>query len=657
MSLRKGLEGHWTLNKNDVDSGFARDSSAYDNHGTINGGQAFTNGIYDTAFFFNGLNGGRYIDIANLDISGGYSYCVWVYPTALNVDANNNYRRLFAGDSGASLTLEESGSLTFRPYSGTTFSSGGDLQTNEWAHVAVTFDGTDRYVYVNGSQVDSYSESLSGNITTMTISTSNGDHQYKGSMQDARLYNRPLSVEEVNQIYNARRNRATSVKPFLTRPMPSDSTNLMDSSVWSPGTGGSQGNFSRNGTASENDIVLGVSPYGHTAPLWYGRSEDTDSNGDGGWNYNVPQSEIDNSFKYRQTVWVKQEFTSGTVYHGTDNANNNVEDFSGTAQGNPYYWSGDLPTMNEWYLIVGYIQPAGSSSTSEGAIYDTDGNRVTTITDYRWVSSISGDVRNRSYYYYDTNVGRGAYFFDPRFEKCDGSQPSLHEILTPAQSREPLETGLVGHFVARNNFTNGSDLYDRSPQGVDATGSGTITTTTGKLHRALDADGNSVTWDNQAFRDAVANADYAVCMWIKQDDQTSNSDWVDVIQWDDGTTKQSTKRIERGSASASSNQDYWINLGMNPGNSKGALSRNNIGIANGVWWHLGVVVDSENDEFTIYVNGSQDRQSTVDEAEIADPGTITINVGEYGGDVEDIRFYKRALTQEEIQTLYERGNQ
>lgn len=36
--LHKGLVGHWSMDDRDVDNGIIRDRSAFDNHGTLNGG-------------------------------------------------------------------------------------------------------------------------------------------------------------------------------------------------------------------------------------------------------------------------------------------------------------------------------------------------------------------------------------------------------------------------------------------------------------------------------------------------------------------------------------------------------------------------------------------------------------------------------------------
>lgn len=225
--------------------------------------------------------------------------------------------------------------------------------------------------------------------------------------------------------------RKTNIKPYKVRRKPGDPTNLMDSTQWELGTNGSQGDFSRNGATNENSIEEGVGPYGDTVNLWYGRSEDSESNSDGGWNwYKLDAADIDPTKKYRYSVWVRQEYTSGRVYHGTER----VYDYgSESYDSNPYYFSGDLPEMNEWYLIVGYNRPEGAEYAHEGAIYDTSGEKVKTIQDYRWdLDGGTDNLRFRTYYYYDTNVGRGAHFYDPRLDICDGNEPSISELTQPA---------------------------------------------------------------------------------------------------------------------------------------------------------------------------------------------------------------------------------
>jgi hypothetical protein len=305
-------------------------------------------------------------------------------------------------------------------------------------------------------------------------------------------------------------------------------------------------------------------------------------------------------------------------------------------------------TNGDWtHLALSY------ESGSGGAFY-IDGSQVSSISD-------GGDIVYPEFYGNAPTIGShggGLYEFngdvtDTRIynRALSGSEISaLYNMRSQRQQRNTLAKRLVARYCAGADSITSDTLLDVTPYNTNA-GTQSLTTQTGKFDTALDVDGNTVTFNSQPFRDAVANANYSITMWVKQDDQSSGSRFRDVIVWNDGTTKQSTKRIERASASSSTNQDYWINLGMNPNDNKGALFSNDIGVSNNTWWHLAVVVDATNNEFTVYVNGSADTQSAVDEAEIADPGNVAVNQGPYGGAIEDLRFYARPLSSDEVSRL------
>ena len=103
---------------------------------------------------------------------------------------------------------------------------------------------------------------------------------------------------------------------------------------------------------------------------------------------------------------------------------------NGTYNGNPYFWYGDLPKLNRWYLIVGYVHKSShTGTTNTGGIYDgTTGEKVRTITDYKLKSTVTA-LRHRSYLYYDTNTLDRQYFYEPRIDPINGNEPTINELL------------------------------------------------------------------------------------------------------------------------------------------------------------------------------------------------------------------------------------
>lgn len=183
--------------------------------------------------------------------------------------------------------------------------------------------------------------------------------------------------------------------------------------------------FFTSGSETGNRIVNGSTPFGGTDLLWECMPDDA-SSFDGGWN--TKYFKIDNTKTYRYSVWVKRTGSQdGLTHHGI----NEVDNLDGTPNVNPYFWFGDLPQLDTWFLLVGVVHPhtyRGADSGVSG-VYDLNGNKVIDATEFRWKSDDNA-TRLRSYLYYaeDTNVRQ--YFWSPIFQKVDGGEFSIESIAT-----------------------------------------------------------------------------------------------------------------------------------------------------------------------------------------------------------------------------------
>ena len=152
------------------------------------------------------------------------------------------------------------------------------------------------------------------------------------------------------------------------------SQNLLNTSSWTVGNGSVSG-FSQNGATSENSREFGADPFGNSSILWKG-GNDAASNADGGWN--TSYYAIDHAETYRFTVWLKKtNSTNGHSYVGFHANNSGSLRLNGTYNVNPYFWYGDLPQLNKWYLVVGYVHGSNyNSNLSYGGIYDPAAARI-----------------------------------------------------------------------------------------------------------------------------------------------------------------------------------------------------------------------------------------------------------------------------------------
>ncbi|WP_316824693.1 hypothetical protein [Pedobacter miscanthi] len=240
--------------------------------------------------------------------------------------------------------------------------------------------------------------------------------------------------------------------------------NVLDMQSWTMGTG-TTGAFNQNGKTIENERIWGEGPQGQRAILWEAKPEG-ESNDDGGFNHS--SFAIDHTKMYRFSIWLKKtNSTDGISYFGTDNVN----DLNGGPHSNPYFWSGDLPELNKWYLLVGYVHGSGDASTTYyGGIYDgSNGTKVVDIPDYQFAVGATWTYI-RAYLYYDTNVNDRQYFYAPRVEVVNGDEPSIKTLLATTSNLNDRTnwstSGLLKDMVVTQlgwrNYGNNHTIIDMS---------------------------------------------------------------------------------------------------------------------------------------------------------------------------------------------------
>lgn len=133
---------------------------------------------------------------------------------------------------------------------------------------------------------------------------------------------------------------------------------------------------------------------------------------------------------------------SSQVYWGPENSTKVCTLNTSTVAVNPYFaWTSDL-TDGIWYLMVGYIYPAGSTgaTNNDAGIYDsTTGVKVVSGTSFCWTAGTTS-CGHRAYQYYADN-GSVVYFGSPMVHCIDGSEPMLRTWM--AATAADLAVGAV----------------------------------------------------------------------------------------------------------------------------------------------------------------------------------------------------------------------
>ncbi|MFK7889574.1 MAG: DUF4347 domain-containing protein, partial [Granulosicoccus sp.] len=200
-ALAADLAGYYTF-----DDGFANDQSAgtaYD--GTLNGDAA----IVGQALSLDGS--GDSMSIASVYGSPpDVTLATWI-----NLDPAAGIGEVISLGNNLAIRVNTSpGDLSFFWYDGSTFNSivatNVDLNNRGWSHIAATFDDTNDRVtaYLDGeiiamqSTVDSIGYVLNTDTYFGANGSGGGTHSYHGLIDDARVYTRALSADEIVALAN-----------------------------------------------------------------------------------------------------------------------------------------------------------------------------------------------------------------------------------------------------------------------------------------------------------------------------------------------------------------------------------------------------------------------------------------------------------------------
>ncbi|WP_425237723.1 hypothetical protein [Ulvibacterium sp.] len=213
-------------------------------------------------------------------------------------------------------------------------------------------------------------------------------------------------------------------------------TNLIDTSTWTVGTGAATG-FYRLGTDAENVRELGTNPYGNQSVLWTAVPDATSAYANGGFKLHM---NMDHTKTYRFSVWIKKTNsndgrTDFGIWAGNSSGADAILKLDGTASNSGILWGGDLPSLDTWYLLVGFVHPsAHTGTTSDGGIYDpATGQKVPGVTgfiDLKFASD-ADDLSPRALLAWESNTSNRQYHYGPELYEVNGQEPTIAEIIDP----------------------------------------------------------------------------------------------------------------------------------------------------------------------------------------------------------------------------------
>ncbi len=163
-------------------------------------------------YYFNGLN--QYIDIANSAAfdTQNLTISVFINPQSITTQnghifekgsVNTQYSLFFSGSILYFRTVNSVG--TMDDLSVTTTTAG--ITNNNWSHIAAVYDGSAKYIYVNGILVGekNYNMTLKTGQTNERIGAYGGgapSYYFNGYIDNLQVYNRALSWQEIQLLDN-----------------------------------------------------------------------------------------------------------------------------------------------------------------------------------------------------------------------------------------------------------------------------------------------------------------------------------------------------------------------------------------------------------------------------------------------------------------------
>src|SRR5262249_44670786 len=220
-----GLVAYW---KFDEGSGTTvADASGNGNIGTLVNGPLWTAGRVGNGLYFDGIDDNVTVpDSASLHLSSSFTLSAWVNPTVAQSDFTTALAKNTASDHVYFLYATSGSGYcgnTGFPLAGANLSgaqqvicNSSGLPLNTWSYLTSTYDGSNFKYYVNGSlsQTVPFSGTIDPSTGTLQIGASHFGENFKGFIDEVRIYSRALSDTEIQTIYQ--QDSGTTVQTVAT---------------------------------------------------------------------------------------------------------------------------------------------------------------------------------------------------------------------------------------------------------------------------------------------------------------------------------------------------------------------------------------------------------------------------------------------------------
>lgn len=258
-------------------------------------------------------------DAAAVRIDDGWSISCWFYLESAHPSGNGwsrilHYQR--SGENGVGCGVYNDGAtpkfavMTGSGSFGHTLGSGNTINTGQWYHVVVYFNGASTKVYINGAAADTYScNAITAPNTTFHIGRDHaGSQHWDGLIEEFGIWNRELTSSDVASLYNS----GSGIAYYAPASVSGDTTLTTSlTSYWEmEETSGTRVDSHGNNDLTDNNTVLSGTGINNTGADFESANSEYLSIADGS------QTGLDNLTNASFAFWVRLESDTDPVVLG-----------------------------------------------------------------------------------------------------------------------------------------------------------------------------------------------------------------------------------------------------------------------------------------------------------------------------------------------------
>lgn len=271
------------------------DVSGNSNTGTLVGGERVSDGYIDNGIAFDG--DGDYIDLGGMDVQGpGLTLAAWIRIEDFEV---SDARIISKATSSANddhwwmlSMIEEDSAIRLRfrlktdaGGTSTLIAEDGILESDTWIHAVATYDGSEMRLYQDGFEVGSRGKA--GTIAVdagvnafIGMNPGSASSAFTGKIDEVRIYDRGLSADEVEALYNQSGSIGDggNIGPTINLSSPGEGSMYTEGEAIEITAAASDA----DGTVDKVEFFAGTDKLGE------------DTNGGDGWNYSWTEATVGN---------------------------------------------------------------------------------------------------------------------------------------------------------------------------------------------------------------------------------------------------------------------------------------------------------------------------------------------------------------------------